>query len=115
MKTITQRGAVTVLAYGILSISAILLSGCGTPGRMPMSSMDLDNFQVDCKQRDAQIRFLTSQLSNRDDQFMARLNSVARPWEAITDPGTHQYRQDVGWGRTNWLIRQNILILQTQC
>lgn len=90
------------------------MGGCGTPGRQPMAAVDLNYFQPDCRQRDAQIRFLTSQLSNRDDMFMARLGAAVRPWEAVTDPGTYQYRNDVGYGRTNWLIRQNIMILQ-QC
>jgi hypothetical protein len=106
-----------VRGSGICVIIAMAFSvtGCGTPARVSMSTIDLNSFQPDCSRRDEQIRMLTSMLNNRDDQFMARLGNALQPWQAVTDPGTYGYRQDVGYGRTNWLIRQNLHILVTQC
>lgn len=80
-----------------------------------MASVDLDSFHVNCKNRDEQIQLLSSQLMDRDDMFMARLGAAVRFWEPVTDPDTASYRRDVGYGRTNWLIRQQILKLQTEC
>ena len=110
-----QHVGATVHVFGILSLAAILLSGCGTPGRQPMAAVDLDSYHINCKDRDEQIRFLSSQLVDRDDMFMARLGAAVRFWEPVTDPGTAGYRRDVGYGRTNWLIRQQISRLQQEC
>lgn len=77
--------------------------------------MDLNQFQPDCSRRNEQIQMLTSMLHNRDDQFVARLGNALQPWQSVTDPGAYRYRHDVGYGRTNWLIRQNLHILVTQC
>ena len=112
-----QLVTVTRHVFGIFAICVILLNlgGCGTPGRQPMSIPDLNTFRVDCSKRDEQIRFLSSQLMDRDDMLMARVGAAVRPWEAVTDPGTYAYRKDIGNGRTNWFIKQQIHILQTQC
>ena len=53
----------------LAAVCAAMLSGCATTQRMDFQ--DLNNYKVDCANKEAQIRFLESQLTTRDDQWKA--------------------------------------------
>ena len=80
-----------------------------------MASADLEHFQIDCRQKESQIRMLQSMRVNRDDQIMNGLANLVQPWKSITDPNTAYQRREVQTGRTNWLINQNLQRLAYDC
>ena len=101
---------------GMCATIVILLSGCAaTPTHQPMNYVDLNHFQIDCKRKDEQIKFLMSQLSNGDDMLMARLKNFVTPWRAVTNPDEYNQTRVVGSGNTNWLIRQNLYLIRANC
>jgi len=80
-----------------------------------MDHRDLAGFEIDCSRKEEQIRFLQSLRSSRDDEFWHRLARTVRPWEALTNSEQHRQNNQVGSGRTNWLINQNIMMIQRNC
>lgn len=80
-----------------------------------MQFVDLNHFQIDCRRKDEQIRFLTSMLSNQDEMLLARLKNLATPWRLVTDPQGQSETHNVGSGRTNWLIQQNLYLIKANC
>lgn len=80
-----------------------------------MNHRDLARFEIDCSRKEEQIRFLQSLRASSDDQFWHRLESRFRPWGAVTNSDQHTQRNQVGSGRTNWLINQNLLMIQRNC
>jgi len=102
------------LVSGISVIVAIFCSGCASTSRQ-MSYSDINYFQMDCDQREQQIKMLQSMESTRDDRFFARLRVIFRPWEQFTDP--EQYASNVyqGSGRTDSYIQYQIQDLVNYC
>lgn len=100
----------------MLGTIAILgsLGGCSTT-RQPMASYDLDHFRVDCKNKEAQIRFLQSQRSTRDDRLLAAVTNAVTPWQMITNPVQYYEREQIRIGRTDWIINQTLREIATQC
>jgi len=100
--------------FGTLAICANL-SGCASTSRQPMLSFDIDHFQVDCKNKQQQIRLLQSMRTTADDRLVAGFSNVLQPWTAVTDPVKYYERQQIQTGRTNWLINQTLREIATQC
>lgn len=80
-----------------------------------MYASDLNHFQVNCQNKAAQIRFLESQRTNRDDRAANKLHQSLMPWTWFTDPEEASERTSVGTGRTDWLINQKLLRLAYDC
>jgi len=113
MKTLAE---VIGLVPGMCVLSVTLLSGCATGlTHQPMEVADLNWFRIDCSKRNEQLKFLNSQLSNPDDQLMARLKNATTPWTAVTDPEARAEQYSVGSGHSNWLIRQTIYKVRYYC
>lgn len=109
MKNIVRRSK---LVSGICVTLAILSSGCSTVQRTPMAYEDLNYFQVDCRRKAEQIAMLQSMRATRDEKFYARMNNFLQPWQIVTDPKAYAHRQEVGYGRSDWIINQNLLALK---
>jgi hypothetical protein len=104
MKT-TVRKFVTV--FGTCVITASLCSGCATqpnPNRIPMTTMDLNYYQVDCRRKQEQIEFLQRQRISRDDQFAARMRLMFRSDQLITNPRMYMVNYDMAHGNPNKYI-----------
>lgn len=98
------------LACGLLGIGVILSSGCAyNPHRQPMHIIDLQNFQVDCRNREQQINMLQQMRTSDDDRMVARLGVYFQPWHSVTKPETYINRGSIGSSRTDWLINQYLL------
>ena len=104
------------LVYGISAIVAIFCSGCSSiPSSKQMSYSDINFFQMDCDQREQQIKMLQSMESTRDDRFFARLRVIFRPWEQFTDPDSYASNFYQGSGRTDAYIQYQIQDLMNYC
>jgi len=67
---------------------AALFSGCANhidPHRVPMSTQDLNHFQVDCRIKDQQVAMLQSMRQSRDEMFAASMRSTFRPFSWTSD------------------------------
>jgi len=108
--------------FAILLISAVVMtSGCvsvdynpdpyafdnpltiDAPKGMAMSEYDLNHFQIDCKNKKAQVEFLQSQRRTIVD---IQKSIVNMPFNGFQKPLTK---------RRNWLINQHLLTLRNQC
>ena len=79
MNAVVHRFAIV---FGMCVMSAGLLSGCATqidPGRVPMNTVDLNTYQVNCRLKDQQVAFLQSMRQTREEQFAAGMRSIFRP------------------------------------
>ena len=77
-----------VTAFGIYVMCAALFSGCANqidPRRVPMSTQDLNHFQVDCRIKNQQVAMLQSMRQSRDEQFASSMRSIARPFSWTSD------------------------------
>lgn len=50
------------------------------PQRIPMSTKDLNYFQVDCRIKDQQVAMLQSMRQTRDEQFVSHMRSMFNPF-----------------------------------
>lgn len=85
MKPVAHRFAI---AYGICAMCVVLLSGCASqidPRRVPMSTQDLNHFQVDCRIKDQQVAMLQSMRQSRDEHFASSMRSMLRPFSWTPD------------------------------
>lgn len=80
-----------------------------------MYAVDLDNFQVDCRIKEQQIRMLQSMRAGPDTQFINRLEKAINPLGGFLDPEGQYQRQEIGKGRTDWLINQHLMNLRNNC
>jgi hypothetical protein len=56
----------------MLSLTAIVCSGCATTERMNIH--DLSTFKIDCSNKEAQIRFLRTQIPTSNDRLAAAID-----------------------------------------
>jgi hypothetical protein len=101
------------VVFGASVISVSLLSGCASP--QTMHAVDLESFQINCRIKEQQIRFLQSMRSGRDERMYAGLGNLARPLSRWSDSEEHYQRRSIHSGRTNWLINQHLLHLARDC
>jgi hypothetical protein len=104
MKTIVRK---FVTVFGTCVITVSLFSGCATqpaPNRIPMSTMDLNHFRIDCSRKQEQIEFLQSQRISRDEQFAARMRLMWRSDQLITDPRVYLVNHNMATGNPNKYI-----------
>ena len=73
------------------------------PKGLAMSEYDLNHFQIDCKNKKAQVEFLQSQRRTIVD---IQKSIVNMPFNGFQKPLTK---------RRNWLINQHLLTLRDQC
>ena len=101
----------TVRVFGTCVMFASLSSGCASyvePGRVPMSTVDLNTFQIDCKLKVQQVAMLQSMRQNRNDTFMAQMKSM-------TDPFTWSVNHDIAYGNPNKYIDYHLYNLNNHC
>lgn len=113
----TKMSVLSKIASGVcvMFVSAYN-TGC-TPMRItqPMHSVDLDNFQIDCRIKEQQIKMLQSMRAGPDTQLINRLESTINPWDRLFNEEAAFQRQEIGRGRTDWLINQHLLNLRNNC
>lgn len=104
------------LASGVCAIIvSVFSSGCSTSGQRVMAVDDLNRFQIDCRIKTEQIRFLQSLRSTPDNRMAASLTNIVQPWAIVTDYSGYRQRALVGNGYTDWSINQLLLRLSYDC
>lgn len=81
-----------------------LFSGCATqidPHRVPMSTDDLNRFQIDCRIKDQQVAMLQSMRQNGNDVFAARMRAMVQPFSWNHD-------HDIAYGDVNHYINYHL-------
>jgi len=74
--------------FGMCVITVGLFSGCATqinPNRVPMSTVDLNHFQTDCRYKEQQVAMLQSMRQNSNDIFAARMRAMVQPFRYTHD------------------------------
>ena len=80
MKVAVHRSAIV---FGMCVMCAVLFSGCATqvdPSRVPMSPVDLNHYQINCKLKDQQVAMLQSMRQSKNDIFAARMRAMTQPF-----------------------------------
>jgi hypothetical protein len=80
-----------------------------------MSYYDLDHFVVDCSKKKEQVAFLQSMYGTDNERRNARFANALTPWTVFTDRTGRARQKYFGNGEYNWIIRQKLYILNTQC
>lgn len=96
-----------VTVFGTCVITASLFSGCATqpsPERVPMTTMDLNHYRIDCRRKQEQVEFLQRQRITPDDQFAARMRLMWRGDQLITNPRMYMVNYDMAHGNPNKYI-----------
>jgi hypothetical protein len=68
-----------VTACGMCVITVSLFSGCAThpdATRIPMATIDLNHFQVDCRVKDQQVAMLQAMRQTPNEQFGSRMRAM---------------------------------------
>ena len=50
-----------------------------------MHAIDLESFQINCRIKEQQIKFLQSMRSGRDERMLAGVGNLTQPWSRWTD------------------------------
>jgi hypothetical protein len=85
MKPAVHRSAIV---FGMCVMCVALFSGCANqidPNRVPMSTRDLNHFQIDCRIKNQQVAMLQSMRQSRDEQFASSMRSTFRPFTWTPD------------------------------
>jgi hypothetical protein len=99
----------------------ILLSGCATQPEQGttmvlMTADDLNNFQISCKHKEAQIRLLKRQIPSR--LFLYENGRKVRAMEAAglaKFDASYPERKNIDNGLNMALIRRHLTYLENQC
>jgi hypothetical protein len=91
-----------------------VLAGCATRPRMDYD--DLNHFKIDCANKDAQLRFLQTQLSTPNERVAAMFNasSVTR-FVSAEDEQIYQNNKHIKNRSTDAIVRSIIWDLRTYC
>ena len=112
----SKPAVVSKLAFGVFVITASVFStGCASTANSTVAVYDLENFQINCRIKEQQIKFLQSLRTNRDTQFVANIENTIKPWTMITDYPQYRQRASIANGYTNWNINQLLLRLGYDC
>jgi len=77
-----------VIVSGMCVMCAVLFSGCASqidPNRVPMSTRDLNTFQINCRLKNQQVAMLQSMRQTREETFAAHMRSLAQPFSWTSD------------------------------
>jgi hypothetical protein len=110
-KIMNKSAANSAIVYGLFATIAALLSGCATqpsPYRVPMSTVDLNYFRVDCKQKQQQVAMLQSMRLSADEQFAARMRLSLQPWTIVTNGTVWAVNYDMAHGNPNRYINYHL-------
>jgi len=97
MKPAVHRFAI---AFGTCVMCVGLFSGCASqidPRRLPMNTVDLNTYQINCRLKDQQVAFLQSMRQSPNEQFAAQMRSTFRPFS-----WTHDH--DIAYNNPNKFI-----------
>ena len=105
------------IAFGKFVIIASMFSmvGCSSMATPGLSTAELDTFQVDCRYKEQQIRFLQSQRMTSNQKLGAGLRNIFAPWEALTDSDNYEDREQISSQRKEWMLNQTLLQIKQQC
>lgn len=101
--------------FGLCVITVSLFSGCAThvrPEQVPVSTRDLNYFQVDCRIKEQQIAFLQSLRQTNQAQAEARFRLMLQPWQAYSDPQAYAINADMAYGNHNKYINHHLNLLK---
>lgn len=104
MKHTVRKSAIV---FGICVVFASLFSGCASqpmPNRVPVATMDLNHFIIDCRRKQEQVEFLQSLRQTREEQMAARLRLMFNSYELVTNPTMYQTNYDMANGNPNKYI-----------
>jgi hypothetical protein len=102
-----KRGVKFTIAFGLFATIVSLSSGCAVtvdPGRVPMSTQDLNWFQPDCNRKQEQVEMLQSMRKTGDEALAAVFRNILQPWKFITNPEEFRINQDIGHGNHDHYI-----------
>lgn len=80
-----------------------------------MPEVDLANWYHDCRYKDQQVAMLQNMRQTADEQAMAQLSIIARPWLKHTNPAEFREKSMQGMGQTNWYINYHLTLLARDC
>ena len=83
------------------------------PNRVPVATVDLNRFVIDCSRKQEQVEFLQSLRQSPDDQFAARMRMMFNSYEIVTNPRMYQNNYDMAHGNPNKYINRLIKELGT--
>lgn len=81
----------------------------------PMYTEDLNGFQIDCRKRDEQIRFLLGQLSSRDDRLLSWWTNYWDPMGVIKPSDDYHLRANISSRMSDWHVHQNLKHIYDFC
>ena len=87
----------SAIAFGMCVMFASLCSGCATqidPNRVPMSTVDLNHFQIDCRIKEQQVAMLQSMRQSNQEIVASKLRSMTQPFSWTAD-------HDMAYGNVN--------------
>ena len=85
-------------------ITVSLFSGCAThpdPSRVPMATVDLNHFVVDCRRKAEQVAMLQAMRQSRDEQFVSRMRAMVNPFVWTSD-------HDIAYNNPNKYINYHL-------
>lgn len=104
------------IACGTCVVFVSLLSGCASqpmPNRVPMATVDLNHFIIDCRRKQEQVEFLQGLRQSREEQMAARLRLMFNSYELVTNPTMYQTNYDMANGNPNKYINYLLKELAT--
>ena len=111
-----MQKVLTKQLFGTFVILVIMLSAVEQSyANVPMSYYDLDHFAIDCSKKREQTEFLQSMYGTDSERRSARITNALTPWTVFTDKTGRARQKYFGNGEYNWVIRQKLHILNTQC
>jgi len=113
MKTKMLRTSYLGMNRLLALLIAVFVGGCASTQRMGID--DLNRFQIDCNNKDAQIRFLQSQLTTSDERVMAvfRINLLTELSYVLN--GTQSENTRIASGQYDSIARTLIWKLESYC
>lgn len=101
MNRLARRFA-TVCGMCVITVS--LFSGCAThpdPSRVPMATVDLNYFQVDCRRKAEQVAMLQAMRQTRDEKFASQMRAMVNPFVWTSD-------HDIAYNNPNKYINYHL-------
>ena len=101
------------------ALATFAIAGCASqPGTSTviLTRDQLNDFEVNCKNKNQQIEFLSRQMPNPGTVYASRQmihSAVGLPWSILD--GSYQERRNISDGWNQAIIRNKINYLQTFC
>lgn len=80
-----------------------------------MQEIDLANWHHDCRHKLQQVAMLQNMRQTGDEQAVAKLSLLTRPWVKYTNPDEFREKTMQGMGQHNWYINYHLTLLARDC